>query len=479
MKLEGALKLYMVLYFFAFLFTFFMSIPMLLHVLPKSECLLFVAAGREQSKKFEYGSPGGCMAAGVLPLVVALGALGLMWAQFLQLRKLRAHLNNPEMSSDEYRAACRKTFWKMMLVHCCLGCLVLVIACILSAGYALTCRNIYLVVEKEIRFRISHTPSSNRGQQQVHENFASDQSFNRYTNQNLNVLGQNRHENSITCRSLLTDKQNHYELKKNHAKNDFYAQYYGFWNDGNSLSDIGNFEHIAFQDNLRLEMTLAGAWISAVLWSIILFLMAKERHHLRAHLTDESMWGGGSDYGPGSVRSGKSRQSTQNRNLMTPIDFDVKSNASRISKASRSSKGTSYKDMGGSRSKGSSSYKMMNGSDKTKSAVPSRLTVSRLEQVPSLPPTYGVQKLLAGNMEPPNDTSSVADMSMATVTGAVFGPGVDMTRGRDTVSAANNNAAFQNNSLLDYFSQPDTNPNHRYEDPPGEPGMMTEESDIM
>ena len=164
---------------------------------------------------------------------------------------------------------------------------------------------------------------------------------------------------------------------------------------------------------------------------------------------------------------------------MTPIDFDVKSNASRISKASRSSKGTSYKDMGGSRSnKGSSSYKMMNGSTKSASAVPSRLTVSRLEQVPSLPPTYGVQKLLAGNMEPPNDTSSVADMSMATVTGAVFGPGVDMTRGRDTVCASNN-ATFQNNSLLDYFGQPETNPNHRYEDPPGEPTMMTEESDIM
>ena len=38
---------------------------------------------------------------------------------------------------------------------------------------------------------------------------------------------------------------------------------------------------------------------------VILLLMVKERHHLRAHLTDESMWGGGSDYGPGSVRSGR------------------------------------------------------------------------------------------------------------------------------------------------------------------------------
>ena len=68
MKLEGALKLYMVgskicfcknitnhiylqvisvfpsqvLYFLAFLFTFMMSVPMLKHVMPQSKCLLFV-----------------------------------------------------------------------------------------------------------------------------------------------------------------------------------------------------------------------------------------------------------------------------------------------------------------------------------------------------------------------------------------------------------------------------------------------------
>ena len=55
------------------------------------------------------------MAAGILPLLVALGALGLMLAQWLQLRKLRAHMDNPEMSSDEYRAECRNMFWKMVL----------------------------------------------------------------------------------------------------------------------------------------------------------------------------------------------------------------------------------------------------------------------------------------------------------------------------------------------------------------------------
>jgi len=381
MKLEGALKLYMVLYGLAFLLALMASIPMLLHVAPRSECLLFVTITNDQSKKFEYGGPGGCMAAGVVPLLVALGALGLMFVQWLQLRKLRLHLDNPKISSDEYREKCRKTFWKMILVHCMLGGVAVAVACLLSAGYALTCRNIHLVVEKEIRFRLTQAPSNNRRQQvQAHETFASDHAFNRYTNDNLDLLGRNRHEQSITCRSLMTDKTNHYYLKDNHAKNDYYSQYAGFWNDGqNRLSDVGNFEHIAFEDNLRVEVSLAGAWLGTALWGVILLLMVKERHHLRAHITDQSMWGG-SQYGQGSVKSGKSRQS--GRNLMTPVDFDVKSNHSRVSKASRSSKGTSYKDMGGARSnKGSNSYKSMNGGRKPEPKVPSRLTESRLEQV--------------------------------------------------------------------------------------------------
>ena len=51
---------------------------------------------------------------GILPLVVACGALGLMFVQYLQLSRLRDHLRNPEMSSDEYRYKCRKTFWRMV-----------------------------------------------------------------------------------------------------------------------------------------------------------------------------------------------------------------------------------------------------------------------------------------------------------------------------------------------------------------------------
>lgn len=105
--------------------------------------------------------------------------------QYLQLTKLRDHLRNPEMSSDEYRYNCRKMFWRMIMVHGCLGALVLAIACIVSTGYALTCRNMYLVVEKEIRHRLQVNPSQNtyagQQQQRVHETFANDHSINRYS----------------------------------------------------------------------------------------------------------------------------------------------------------------------------------------------------------------------------------------------------------------------------------------------------------
>jgi len=466
MKLEGALKLYMVLYSLAFLFTFMMSVPMLKHVMPKSECLLFVQ--QSFTDKFVYGNPGGCMATGILPLVVALGALGLIFFQWLQLRKLNTHLANPKISSDEYRANTRTTFWRMIIVHCVVGGLVVIIAFLLTAGYVVTCRSIYLVVEKELRARILHTPNSNRAQQQIHENFASDNALLYYTGNNYNSLGQNRHLNSITCRSLLTDSQNHYTLKLNHKNNEFYAQYWNFWNNDNQFSDVGNFEQMTFTDNMTLEVCLAGAWISSVLWLVILVLVLKERHHMRAHLTEESMWGGGSEYGQGSVRSGRSRKTSQG--LMSPVDFDVMSDNSRVSKASRSSKGTSYKDMGGSRNGktrgSSSSYKNMAASSAKPAEQPSRLTVSRLEQVPSLPADYGVTKLLQGGLsshEPPNDTSSVADMSMATVNGAIIGPCV---------------GARHDGSMLDYFSH-NSSVTPREEKPPQYRQMFTSESDIM
>ena len=42
MRLDSALKLYIGLYVVCFLFTWLVSVPMLIMVMPQSECLLFV-----------------------------------------------------------------------------------------------------------------------------------------------------------------------------------------------------------------------------------------------------------------------------------------------------------------------------------------------------------------------------------------------------------------------------------------------------
>ena len=53
MKLDQALKLYIAVYVVCFAFTFLISVPMLVHVAPQSECLLFI------SPKVEYGPSAG------------------------------------------------------------------------------------------------------------------------------------------------------------------------------------------------------------------------------------------------------------------------------------------------------------------------------------------------------------------------------------------------------------------------------------
>ena len=45
--------------FLAFLATFMVTVPMLLHVVPESECLLFVTYSNDQNAKNAYGPPGG------------------------------------------------------------------------------------------------------------------------------------------------------------------------------------------------------------------------------------------------------------------------------------------------------------------------------------------------------------------------------------------------------------------------------------
>ena len=94
---------------------------------------------------------------------------------------------------------------------------------------------------------------------------------------------------------MFTDPEIHLELQKSHSSNQLYERYYGqVWKQ--TLGDPGNMRHKAYQDNLILEISMAGSWISFALWIVMIGLMWKAKHHLKAPITEESMWGG-SEYG--------------------------------------------------------------------------------------------------------------------------------------------------------------------------------------
>jgi len=308
---------------------------------------------------------------------------------------------------------------------------------------------------------------------------------------------------------MFTDTKVHYDLKRNTlADPSYFAKYHNSWNENNvdsRLQDQGGFKRQTQESNTFLELSMAGAWIGLFVWGLMLALMLKERHYLKAFLTDESMWGG-SDYG-GSVRSGRSRRSQSAARVMSPIDFENMDKmshhskmsydrSSHISKVSRSSKGTSYKDMAGSRkSNNSNSYKNMNGRG---SKAPSQLTISRLEKVPEVESDYTVNRLLNArpppsvngangaadmsrnylapdtNMDNYNDASSVADMSVMTVTGAIIGPGTMHDHKRMTTDGSAKKPA--GGGLMDYFGGAAVS-NTPQPGPP--PEIMTSESDIM
>ena len=136
----------------------------------------------------------------------------------------------------------------------------------------------------------------------------------RYTNNYKNPWGRSSFEYGITCRNMLTDPEITSKLKQKHAKDPYYQRYYGSYF-RNNVADVGDIRYLTHRNNTILEMALAGSWISVILWIIVLALMVKERHHIKAHLTDESMWG--SEFGGASRRSMGSRMSNQSFDKMS------------------------------------------------------------------------------------------------------------------------------------------------------------------
>eukprot|EP00093_Oithona_nana_P001728 01728.XXX_6355_9210_1 [CDS] Oithona nana genome sequencing. len=306
MKLDQALKLYIALYFLCFGLTWMISVPMLIHVTPESECLLFV------SPYVKYGPSAACNFVGFAPIAVALATAVLIVLHMMQLRSLKSFLRQPgPHQSSNYHQRPTHIFWRLVMFHGIVTLGVLVIASIVTAGYVTSCENLYQLTRNTVRKRVDLEKfGGGNARQESYDVFADDRSINRYTGNYRDSYGQNAYEHQITCRNILTDPEYHRKLRENHAKDPNYSRaLYGNFYIGDQYADVGDIRYLTYRNNTILEMAIAGSWISFAIWLIILILMIKERHHIKAHLTDESMWG--SEFGGASRRSMGSRMSNQ------------------------------------------------------------------------------------------------------------------------------------------------------------------------
>jgi len=314
MKLDQALKLYISLYVLCFMLTWLVSIPMLVHVMPHQECLLFV------QRTIEYGPAGACTFVGIAPILVAVATVVLIILHSIQLRNLKAFFRKPgSHRSSEYQGRPPHIFWRIVVFHGIITGIVLMIAAIVTAGYVATCDSLYPHVRDKLRVRHKDIGGDIGGyRQEKYDNFIGDRNVDRYSGMgSYGAFGRNIYENSITCRNILTDPQNTIELIQRHRQQASNIYSFGYQFDS-GFTDVGNIRYTTYRDNTILEVAIAGSWISTVLWLIIFILMVKERHHIKAHLTDESMWG--SEFGGASRRSMGSRMSNQS--------FDNQSNRS-------------------------------------------------------------------------------------------------------------------------------------------------------
>eukprot|EP00095_Tigriopus_kingsejongensis_P011144 maker-scaffold534_size144770-snap-gene-0.37 protein:Tk11144 transcript:maker-scaffold534_size144770-snap-gene-0.37-mRNA-1 annotation:"hypothetical protein CGI_10017331" len=330
MKLETALKLYIVLYVLCFCLTWFVSVPMLIHVVPDNECLLFV------SPFMNYGSSATCHIVGFAPLFVAVSALLLIVLHIIQLRSLRVFLSKPGpwRSADYERPP--HIYWRMVIFHGLVTIGMIAITAILTAGYVDTCTNLYREVQSTLRGRYEVGKwGGAKGNNELYDRFANDHSIERYLSESRDPWGRSAAERSITCRSILTDFEIHYQLKLNHLKDPYNNAYIGPYSEHErGLADI---RHTTIRDNMILELCLAGCWISTVIWLIIMLLMLLMRHHLRARLADESIWG--SEFG--ESRRGGSRLSNHSFDKMSQSRYSQFSGSDMSGRRGRGTRGGS------------------------------------------------------------------------------------------------------------------------------------------
>jgi len=264
---KKALLIMIILYGFVALFGILAAVPMIMHVYPQSECILF--SGHGFGDKLNYGHYASCnIVAYLFPLVV-IGAYFLIAKSFLEMRRRAGHAKAGKFEDQRVPIM-------ILLIHCLITCLALLLTLIVTSGYIVACENLHETVSKNVQSKLNVNPYDTRGEE-ILTRYEDDYKFHRYTNRYGNAFGSEFYQISITCRSILTDPEIHQKLHDTHYETQ--SRYYGYWYGEDLYAYDSQYE--ATRTNSLVEASLAGCWLSLACLLAGLALMIIQRFILK------------------------------------------------------------------------------------------------------------------------------------------------------------------------------------------------------
>jgi len=272
------------------------------HVDPLSECVIFAW---QEEESLSYGNYYVCDIIGygfifinILVFVTAYITL----RQRSSISSLSKHFSMRNLSS-------LKIGKRLVVIHFVILMIVTTLTMVLTVGYKESCEVFNDHVTKLLTKKINTDPQLLAGET-LEDRFVDDPMFWRYVQRVTNVFGSNLYPIKTSCRGLFTDPTIATLLHDNHVTK--YSDYFGWW----YHQDIYSFDaqSQAIKTNVLIEASLAGSWLSTLVWlgaTIFVYVqrrrLAKQSAKARADAVDST-----------SLRSDRSAASTYQRGSIKP-----------------------------------------------------------------------------------------------------------------------------------------------------------------
>jgi len=273
--LRRTLSIMLIVYGLSVITAFLAGATLVAHADPTSECILFSYA---MDGKLHYGHEAYCETIGYLFLAVIVGCVTMFYVTYKHRRDVVEFYKSGQYAVKIHDEVL-KLKNKYITLHGIGAVFVCCLTIALTAGYIETCNNLQeKILDKVLTKKASLSEGNYRDT--VEEKYWDDNEFWRYNKEVRSKYagGDSVANTYITCRNIFTDPGIHQQLHDSHKEK--YGNYFGYWYKQDLDFDF-NAMSKAVYTNVLVEASMAGGWLSVMLWVGSLIFMLIQRFYMK------------------------------------------------------------------------------------------------------------------------------------------------------------------------------------------------------